>query len=765
MSSFTYTSKFFSLAPYLLMEYRYGSQPTPEYHPTTFGPSVVGFEKIVNGYFNGAVQIINNNDSTSITGNVRDRSGVQISQNVFVRTDIDRLVQYLDYDNKLTPTSNLTVNFPVNLDIYYDTIRYHFLSGFDFGNADGVILQVQFQERNGKKSTMSQIVYEKNDLGATDHNANPIYFNGGIYDNYVEVKIPSYSAITYDYDTQLGTSTISETAGALLSSDGGGFIRNQPFNVCLFEIENTQTHNDFFYYHTSLHTTATVSPFDEYADLAANVVENSTFDYFEYYPTWQGNFIEDFIYTENSLGNIYYLIHDIELKEQIGLRQLTTQKIQVLQDNEFNIPYVYRPIVMNPRSTSFTINYTMRLVNKTNNVSILRIATLTSTEVDKYGPGLKRINLSNSPYPQKVYNKIIEPSVSKAYTLNVNPLQTVITKYVPAFFERESINISEQDVTIDNLSGSSPSGTNDATVAFGQGNAKIIINPYDNYFKFSIFTNNIGKANTLLDLGNNSQFYLSFEGGNNQNIRVPSLSDSTFQNPNKGVLLFRVVESDSKKITAFTSRDFHIISTSPNGIETSVYYGYWLLPSERSQKPAATGTSAPALAGPQTVVINPVVNVNSTTPGVNVIPLQPSDYFNTNTDATVLNVQPNVITTPSAGTTTSITTQTPISADIETLANAIRNDENAGKAVKDISDYYTIPGNPGNKLFTGLTTTFFLDAVRMIHPDINGARSTEFTQYANYLGVLYDPYENTKYPSGGAATNTGNSTGNNFYLG
>jgi len=380
------------------------------------------------------------------------------------------------------------------------------LSGFDFGLADGAIMQIQFQERNGKKSTVSQVTYEKGDLDLITPNPNPIYFNAGIYDNFIEVKIPSYSSITYEYDTQAGTGTESGTVAAKISSDGKGFIRNQPFTVSLYEIENTQELNGFYYFYTALNSVATVTPFDEYGDLAANIVEDSDFDYFKYYPTWKENFIEDFIYTESSLGNIYYIIHDLEVKEQVGQRQISTQKLQLLQDKDFNSPYIYRPVIVNPKATSFSIIYTMRLVNKFNNVSIMRIASVTSTEVDKYGPSIKKINLLHQPYPQKVYNKVTEPTVSKAYTLNVNPIERVITKYVPAFFERESINISAEDLTIDNIGGLSQSSTTDATIAYGQGKSKIVVNPYDNYYKFRIFVKNEGKENTVLDLGSNSDF-------------------------------------------------------------------------------------------------------------------------------------------------------------------------------------------------------------------------------------------------------------------
>lgn len=770
MSSFTYTSKFFSLSPYLLMEYRYGVQPNPEYHPVIFGTSVVGFEKIVNGYFNNAVQITNRNEDTETTGNVRDRSSVQISQNTFVKLDIDRLVQYLDYDDKLTDTSNLSVSFDTNLNAYYDTIRYHFLSGFDFGLADGVIMQVQFQERNGKKCTISQVTYEKGDLNIITPNSNPIYFNAGIYDNYVEVKIPSYSSITYEYDTQAGSGLESGTVAAKISSDGKGFIRNQPFTVSLYEIENTQDLNGFHYFYTALNSVATVTPFDEYGDLAANVVEDSDFDYFKYYPTWKENFIEDFIYTESSLGNIYYIIHDLEVREQVGQRQISTQKLQLLQDKDFNAPYIYRPVIVNPKATSFSIIYTMRLVNKFNNVSIMRIASVTSTEVDKYGPAIKKINLLHQPYPQKVYNKVTEPVVSKAYTLNVNPIERVITKYVPTFFERESINISQEDLTIDNLGGLTQSTTTDATIAYGQGKSKIVVNPYDNYYKFRIFVKNEGRENTVLDLGSNSDFYIVFEGGDNKNVRVSSLTDSTFQNPSKGELVFKLVEAESKKIASFTSRDFHIVSRTNNGIETSIYHGTWILPSERDQKPVATTPATPA---PTPAPVEIVPSIPTQEPVVDIIPQQPKDYFDVEKDQVVLNVEPAVISTPVAEEPV-IKSKQPIRYSIDTLANLISMDETAGKSIQEISDYYTVPGRPGNDLFEGMNNKFFLNAVRLVHPDVNGIRSSMFNQYSAYLGEIYEPYESTRYPIGGGGGggfiddqggfNRSNDMGQQFYL-
>ena len=74
-----------------------------------------------------------------------------------------------------------------------------------------LLWKVQFPERNGKKSTVSQITYEKGDLDISTPNPNPIYFNAGIYDHFVEIKIPSYSQITYEYDTQVNAATAAQT--------------------------------------------------------------------------------------------------------------------------------------------------------------------------------------------------------------------------------------------------------------------------------------------------------------------------------------------------------------------------------------------------------------------------------------------------------------------------------------------------------------------------------------------------------------------------
>jgi hypothetical protein len=58
--------------------------------------------------------------------------------------------------------------------------------------------------------------------------------------------------------------------------------------------------------------------------LAAVIQENSFYNYLEFYPTWEGNFLEDFLNAEGKVGNVYYVINEIEVKEQVGLSYITT---------------------------------------------------------------------------------------------------------------------------------------------------------------------------------------------------------------------------------------------------------------------------------------------------------------------------------------------------------------------------------------------------------------------------------------------------------
>ena len=136
MSEYTFIQRFIRLTSYLLLEYKYTSLPKPEFYYVNSGTPTVGFEKIINGYFNNTVQILNRPSDIFITNNVRDLSVVQVEKNRFITLDNNKLIPYLNTDPKLTPISNLSIIFPSNIGVYYDTIKLHIISGYNFDNFD-----------------------------------------------------------------------------------------------------------------------------------------------------------------------------------------------------------------------------------------------------------------------------------------------------------------------------------------------------------------------------------------------------------------------------------------------------------------------------------------------------------------------------------------------------------------------------------------------------------------------------------------------------
>jgi hypothetical protein len=126
--SYTSTQRFVKLTGYMLLEYEYTTTPSPEIHYVNTGVPSVGFEKIVNGYFDNKLQILNRTEDLGITNNVRDLSVVQVEKNRFVTLDNDYLQPYLNTDPNLTSVDDLPVVFPSNIGVYYDTVKFHIVS-------------------------------------------------------------------------------------------------------------------------------------------------------------------------------------------------------------------------------------------------------------------------------------------------------------------------------------------------------------------------------------------------------------------------------------------------------------------------------------------------------------------------------------------------------------------------------------------------------------------------------------------------------------
>ena len=787
MASYTSTQRFLKVSDYLLLEYNYTSAPNPESYYVNTGLPTVGYEKIVNGYFDNSVQILNNPTSKELTGNVRDFSVVQVNKNQFVDLSGSYLIPYLDTDPKLTPVSNLPVVFPSNIDVYYDTLKFHIISGYNFGNSDGIILQGQFQERTGKKATVFQRLITKSDTESVILNPNPIYLGGALYDHYIEVKIPAYANTVYEFDLLAGNPLQANTLAAKISSDGNGFIKDTPININLFEINQTVTKNGYLNYIAQLRNQVSVFPKDAYTSLAAVIEENTIYNYLEFYPSWEGNFLEDFINDEGQVGHTYYVVNEIEVKEQVGLSYITTYNFSSVQKSDFNAPSIFRPILVNPLTTSFVVNYTMRLVSNVNQNQIIRRSSFNSMDVNKYGRENNIITLSTGAYAQKVYNKISQAPSVKSGGIITNPALPV-EKRIPVFYKDTSIAVTKETLVVDKNGNiiSENSATSNSTQIFGQGKAKIVVDPFDNFYKFSVYNYNQGNSPIKLDLGTSLTYYIVFLDKTGQEVKVENIKNlSAVSNPTDGQIAFKVVQSNSKKVLGFTNRDFYLISRTPDGVETKLYSGSWETQAEFTSRTStttgvtgATGATGPIRNGggiifnpeistfvePSTLGVQANFNIDQSildedprsasitrgdqirfkVPQTKIIKARPAYKLNS---SSILSVKPASMLNVTGGFVDTSKIEEPLaprafqafnqsSVNVASLADSISGREAQGLDVQNVINYYFTPGAPGEKLFKGLKGKDFLVAALQIHPKLsNGKFDPKYIQYCNALSL------------------------------
>jgi len=758
--AYTSTQRFIKLGSYLLMEYNYTTAPTPEIYYVNTGVPAVGYEKIVNGYFNDAVQILNKPASESITGNVRDLSVVQTDKNRFVTLDNDYLVPYLDTDPNLTSVNNLPVVFPSNIGVYYDSVKFHIVSGYNFDNIDGIILQGQFQERTGKKATIFQRIITRGDTTSTVLNPNPIYLGGALYDHYIEIKIPAYSNMVYEFDILANTPAQASTLAAKISSDGNGFLRDAPINFTLYEISDTALKNGYENYIAQIRNQVSIFPKDNFSSLAAVIQENSFYNYLEFYPTWEGNFLEDFLNAEGKVGNVYYVINEIEVKEQVGLNYITTYNFSNTQTQDFNAPNIFRPILINPLTTSFVVNYTMRLVNKGNQNQIIRRSSFSSLDVNKYGRENNIISLTTGAYSQKVYNKVVQaPNVISGGVMP-NPAAP-IEKRIPVFYKDNNISITKETLVIDkNGNLISETSVADSTQIFGQGKAKVVLDPFDNFYKFTVYNYREGTSPEILDLGTSLTYYMVFLNAAGQSVKVENIKNkTTVSNPTSGQIAFKVVESNSKKVLGFTSRDFYIVSKTPDGVETKMYSGSWETQSEFTTRTSVVSstsvTSTSEVTGSQ-VRTTEVASTGSTGTNSNTIKgdqiiskvpltkvikkIKPYSLGS----SSILSFKPTSLINATGGIASNKSNlkSVPLQSsnqvnniNIDSLADSISGREAQGLDVQKVVNYYFTPGAPGANLFKGINASQFLIAALQIHPKLeNGTFDPKYISYCNALG-------------------------------
>lgn len=593
------TSRFVRLTPYCVAEYMFEALASLDFYTDDF-------VLIQNDHLD-IHQIVNKDGSFSSTKNILDLTAVPISANQYVYLDSEKLPNYLDYDTKFTKTDVIGYN------VLMDKVRYHFVTGFDFDKFKGVMLSVKHFENNGKSNLFSNILLApETSAELITFNPKPLFLGSALYDRYVDVLVPSIKNINEDYKTALVPSSTFVAAITPNATGQNAFIYNNQITVGLAECEvkrvlATNIQQTYDLYEVSEFYEAPLSQSNEFDTTGAFINESVNGDYIEFYLTYNGGFPSDLIAILNSRkpSDNWIVVHQLSVFEQVGSAFLNTSRFVFFQEDKFDEPNLFRPVLKNAESAvSMSIDYIARLTNQQTGEQIIREASFILLSPKKYGKNLIKIPLLNPPQSQRIYNKIIKtnldadplfvdpPPVSPSTGLGmVAPLsspQTVTTEYLPVFINNNNISISSLGAI---------AKVNDSLeeVIFGAGKLRFILSPFDNILKFKVYTASSSGSTTSqvpLDLNISSAKYrLVFETDQGK-VTISNSGDPRLENLSTGIIVFRVSKRDSSKILETTkSKSVYLVSVAQDGTETLIYSGEWRKPSEQDQVDTAIATA------------------------------------------------------------------------------------------------------------------------------------------------------------------------------
>lgn len=795
--AYTTTSKYVQLTPYLVMEYMYAAQPNPETYFVNNGGGnpTVGFNKLINGIleYKGSptneVQIFNLDENYSITQNTALNNVVKTSENSFIPLNPNLIVPYNDFNPKLTPTADLEITFPSNISVIYDTVRYHILQGYNLENIDGLVLSIAFLDQDGSYVTFSQIELSSGTAQNYTLDPNPLTIGSNIYDKYFQINVPSLVDMNNQYAAASTTNKPNTLAGKT-SRSGRGYVTGSPMRVSIWQINDITQVNGYNQYGVTLYASLSLESEDPFSNVGAYIAPAESGDYFEYFATDNGGFIENFILFQNSIGNQYYIDHKVETVEQIGAAFISTNNFSTIQTTAFDIPLLYRPIVRYPSvAAGFTLRYTMTLINGANQSRLVRSASYTSLDPARYGPYIAPLQLSVFPQTQKIYNKLANQSSISVPSNAIVPKE--IVKYQNVFVENNTVNLTLSNLSVKGVTIDQADGGITQTISYGLGQAYIRISPFDNYYKFTFYKRNANGTMDLLDLTSSGTFKLVFIDNKNNKLFAPSIADKNLANAAQGELAFKVDQSLATQILTFTNRRFYVsnqpvitetnagsgasafsklssvkqrlasralsaadsirdvqlaakeLTTTDNSLGTArisgssssvLYYGNWLNDSEPIPSISiGAGTSGLGSSANQLNITN-AVSGESQTSGTTLTPSQSYwQQFPVSSGST----------SGTAGTNrtggTGVQTQTLNALGLVAFKAAISSDVQgkiaSGWATEQIINYFLNPAAAGYKIYSGITKQIFTDAV-------TGIFSTEdlalLNVYGNTRGGLND---------------------------
>lgn len=471
-----------------------------------------------------------------------------------------------------TNSSSLSIVPVANVQaVWYDTIRLHLRTGYSFSGRgyEGFNFKVKAKRQSGEYGYFTSLVY-LNSSSYEVQNPQPFTLADSSFSKYIEIKVPSLVHMNDPAKNE-------EFATTFFGTGQDSLITSSNYEIELGLIETVKTVDGYDYIEISDQKTLTLSQEDEFVDIAINLRESNSGDFFEFFGTKDGstsgfeNYINGIIQESGDDISVFY---DVEVSEQLGLNYLSTYSTSFVQVTNFDTPLIYRPVILNSGiSSNFLLTVAMRIYNETDNTQIVKYASLVYNKPKKYGKRMSKINLNGNYGPTLIYNKLANTQVNRELNQFVNSSKSIVgeTKYVSVALNTYGILAGSTNLTLEQTEIATTSD-----IEYKQkGLTEIVLSKVsDNFIKFSIAKPK-GDSLEAISLVNAEDIILIIKSGatEQQVYHDPTFPDIDLGN---GEVLFKVTKAIAAQ---FDQTDINLtpdkfyINLKNGATESMLYYG------------------------------------------------------------------------------------------------------------------------------------------------------------------------------------------------
>ena len=527
-------------------------------------------------------------------------------------------------------------NYSTSTPIRHDKLRIHLPINWTFGEYLGFYVRVYgFDSINEKTYELSNFYFDMSDASQTyllNYTSPPLLFGEKLWGKNIQIEIPALSEVA----AQLVNNRPKENSINSNLTNGAGFSTTSPIFIDFHFINNIQTVNKISTYLLGPKVAVSLSQTPDFESLGLSIENSKNGDFFEIYGTYNGTiagfskFIEDSYYQNHR----YYVNYNITTYEQ-NIRGKTITAVVTENFNE-TIEF-RPIIKFSTTTAIIDVEMRLiDAVDDTYIIRRASYGML-QDEVSRYSLNLIKINLKNANKPKiyniknsidpslvgisnamgtiQLNERLRLPSTSNAISsgatlLNNDPNNSFTQTTVPGglTIAPDSSLVSNAPSNLNNLtpsgmgsnsgsnSGSNPSietvkipfpvlvekanimSRSDSAVLnnekyYANGLITIMINPFDNIFKFSIAT---GEPNApkLFDLTGFSEIKFVIKDDKGE-VSFPLFTQSSDINLKEGKVIFKITQnkfSDIKKIFSTGVNIFYIIGGS-GGSNFVIYSG------------------------------------------------------------------------------------------------------------------------------------------------------------------------------------------------